>query len=75
MRLPSKVTSYKESIIYKFPILLEEVKKGTISLNSLYIEVENEFKGVSEYIETLVCLYAMNRLGYDENKEEVFYVV
>lgn len=36
MKVPSKVTPYKESTIAKFPVVLSILEKGDMSPNELY---------------------------------------
>ena len=38
MQLPNKIVSFKESVLYKFPIILCELDKNKISINELYMK-------------------------------------
>lgn len=63
MKIPSKVTPYKESTIAKFPIVLSFLEKGDISPSELYTKLKKgKVECVMEYVEVLDCLYAMNKI-------------
>lgn len=61
MRLPNKITSYKESIISKMPILLKKLNTKSYSVVDLYNEVRNDVS-ISDYQDTLVALYALGKI-------------
>ena len=42
MKFPSKVTPYKESIIAKFPMVLEKLEKKDMAPGELYKSVKNK---------------------------------
>lgn len=62
MRCPSKVTSYKESTIALFPIVLAQLEKKDLTPSELYKKVKNKVSGIQEYTEILDCLYALNKI-------------
>ncbi|QKN24248.1 ABC-three component system middle component 7 [Caproicibacterium lactatifermentans] len=67
MKLPSKVTPYKESTIAKFPVVLELLEKSDMTPQELYAKVrKSKIKDISEFVEVLDCLYAMNKIEIDE---------
>ena len=74
MRLPSKVTTYKQSIIAKFPIVLDALKKYDIAPDELYAKVKTKINNVDEYIEVLECLYVLGKIDYLEEQELITYV-
>ena len=72
MKVPSKVTPYKESTIAKFPIVLSLLEKGDMT-KELYAKVmKSKIKDIREFVEVLDCLYAMNKI---EMREEVLHYV
>jgi hypothetical protein len=75
MLLPNKLFSYNESIISKFPSILQILKKSPCSVSELYQRVQGNVTGVNEYMEILDCLYALNKIDYDEEAEVSRYVV
>lgn len=73
MKMPSKVTPYKESIIAKFPVILTILEKEDLSPTELYGKVrKSKIKDITEFVEVLECLYAMNKI---ELRKEVLYYV
>lgn len=62
MRFPSKFINYKNSSIYKFAYVLEELENVDLSVMSLYNKVKKHFQNIQEYIEVLDCLFAMNKI-------------
>lgn len=75
MLLPNKLYSYNESIISKFPGILQILKRAPISVSELYRMVQKDVTGVNEYIEILDCLYALNKIEFVEELEVLRYVV
>jgi hypothetical protein len=73
MKIPSKVTPYKESTIAKFPVVLAILEKGDMTPTELYAKVKkSRIQDITEFIEVLDCLYAMNKI---EIREEVLHYV
>lgn len=62
MKLPNKFITYKESIISKFPLVLEELKDCDLSISDLYKKIRKNIDGVQEYLDILDCLYALNKI-------------
>lgn len=72
MKFPSKVTPYKESIIAKFPMVLEKVEKKDMSPQELYKSVKNKVTDIREFMDIMDCLYALKKIELDG--EVVHYV-
>lgn len=72
MKFPSKVTPYKESIIAKFPMVLEKVEKKDMSPQELYKSMKNKVTDISEFMDIVDCLYALKKIELDG--EVVHYV-
>ena len=62
MRFPNKFINYKNSSIYKFAYVLEELEDVDLSIMSLYNKVKKYFQNIQEYIEVLDCLFAMKKI-------------
>jgi hypothetical protein len=62
MRFPSKVTSYNDSIIAKFSVVLKELSNTDMTPETLYSKIKNKVNGISEFMEIIVCLYALNEV-------------
>lgn len=74
MIIPNKVTSYKESIISKLPIILEKLIEKETNIQNLYFEVEKDFLDINEYILALDVLFVLDSIGLDEGKRSIRYV-
>lgn len=72
MKFPSKVTPYKESIIAKFPMVLEKVEKKDMSPQELYKSMKNKVTDIREFMDIMDCLYALKKIELDG--EVVHYV-
>ena len=75
MKLPSKITSYNESVLSRIPIILNILQNADIGVYSLYSATEQYFYGIEEYLDTLDCLFALQKIKYDANREVLCYVV
>ena len=56
MLLLNKLISYDQGIISKFPVVLKELKNGSVSVHDLYNRMIKKMSGISEFIDTLDCL-------------------
>ena len=74
MRLPSKVTSYRNSIIAKFPSVLALLAKESIPPSVLYKKVKSQVEDVGEFVDILDCLYALGKIELDEERGVLRYV-
>ena len=74
MRLPNKLYSYHESILSKFPVVLRALRERDFTVGDLYLYVRNYIVDASEYLQIIDCLYALNRIDYDEEGEVLTYV-
>lgn len=74
MLFPNKLCAYNESILSKLPIILKIVKDGPVTVLELYNRVSNNMIGVNEFIEVLDCLFALQKIEYDTEKEVLKYV-
>ena len=74
MRLPSKITSYRESVISKFPPILSVLQNSDMGVLALYESTMKYFSGIEDYLDTLDCLFALRRVRYDAECEVLCYV-
>lgn len=74
MRLPSKITSYRESVISKFPPILSVLQNSDMGVLALYESTMKYFSGIEDYLDTLDCLFALRRVRYDAEREVLCYV-
>ncbi|CRH86202.1 Uncharacterised protein [Chlamydia trachomatis] len=62
MKFPSKVTSYKESSLALFPVILKYLEKKDMTPSELYKKTRGKISGIQEFLEILDCLYALNKI-------------
>ena len=74
MRLPNKVISYNESIISKFPIILNLLKSKDYKVMELYEKLKADLD-IECFIETLDCLFALGKIEIDYKARRIHYVV
>ena len=75
MRLPSKITSYSESVISKFQPILDVLQSNETGVFVLYEATANHFNNIEEFIDTLDCLFALQKIKYDAEHEVLCYVI
>lgn len=63
MKMPNKVTLYKESSIAKFPVVLSLLEKKDMTPSELFSKVKkNKIQNIDEFVEIIDCLYAMHKI-------------
>lgn len=72
MRLPNKISTYKESIISKMPILLEQLSEIEKTPDQLYISSRGHFNSMGDFLTTLDCLYTLGKIGYDNDRRKLY---
>lgn len=71
MKFPNKVTSFKESTLSKFPIILKHLKVKDYTVLSLFNAVRKKMT-IKEYIDALDCLFVLDKIVL---KEEIIHYV
>lgn len=74
MLFPDKLFTYSESVISKFPAVLDVIKIQPIKVKELYVAVNKDVSGTAEFMDVLDCLYALGKVEYDAEKEVLRYV-
>ncbi len=74
MKLPNKVTSYKESVLSKLYSILEVLCQKDMHIYELYYNTKEKYSSYFDFIDALDCLFALGKIVYLENKEELHYV-
>lgn len=75
MQLPSKLFTYSESILSKFPLVLKALEKEPLSVSALYVRLQKHFSGISDFLEVLDALYALKKIDYNDDEEVLSYVI
>ena len=74
MKFPNKVTTYRQSLISKFPIILKELEKQDYYVGSLYGKVEKKMDGPEEYVQVLDCLFFLGKICFLPGGDILHYV-
>ena len=74
MILPSKLFSYNQSVLPKMVVLIKEIQKQERGVLELFQQVQDNFDGVDEFVETLDGLYALGKIELDTNRRTLKYV-
>jgi hypothetical protein len=69
MKIPNKVFSFEESVVSKFTPILNLLKSGSFKVNDLFHK--SGITDVIDFVDTLDCLFAMNKIYFDEDKKVV----
>jgi hypothetical protein len=73
MQLPSKVTTYQESIISLFPTVLGMLSERKLSVGGLFSEIKKKNKNLSvdSFIDILDCLFFLKKIKLSQSGEEI----
>ena len=69
MLFPNKLFTYRESVISKFPLALQLLQDSPMAVGDLYKALNKQLCGVSEFMGLMDCLYALNKIDFDEEEE------
>ncbi len=62
MRLPNKVTSFKQSTLTLFVPILEELSRGDTSPVVLYEKAGKKTGDIASFVDALDCLFALKKI-------------
>ena len=74
MRLPSKVTPYRNSILSKFPAVMKILAQEDITPGDLFQKVKKSEIELAEFIKILDGLYLLGRVQLVREKGVLHYV-
>lgn len=74
MKFPNKVISYKESVISKFPYILNVLKAKDMEPIELYSVSRKKFENVTEFVDVIVCLNALGKVVFSKDGSKLHYV-
>ncbi len=74
MLLPNKIISYNESILSKFPIVLNTLEDHDYLIIDLYAQLKT-YLGIECFIEVLDCLFALGKIEIDYTTRSIRYAV
>jgi len=64
--LPNKVINVDESVIWKLPIIIDELKKADQSVETLFKKVGKKFRNINEFIFCLETLYVLDKVDFND---------
>jgi hypothetical protein len=77
MRLPSKVTNYRSSLLALFPYILTELSLNDLDVLELYHAVKKgrySNLSIGVYLQALDCLFALGKINFIGDGEVLQYV-
>lgn len=74
MRLPNRVTPYRNSTLAKFPIVLKKLSECNMRPQELYCFLRSKSFSVTDYIEVLDCLFMLGKIEFVPGKDVLRYV-
>lgn len=66
MRLPSKVTPFRESVFSQYPPILKSLEKEPQTPDALYLALGSRFDNAASFVEVLDQLYALGKIELNE---------
>lgn len=75
MKFPNKVIRYNESVISKFPIILNFINNNEPTVFELFNSVRKYIEDVTDFIDILDCLFALGKITYNENTRRLTNVI
>lgn len=70
MLLPNKTIPYSESVISKFPVVLRFLQMhGQTKVGVMYGELKKSFSSIHAFVQTLDCLFALEKIKFNEDGE------
>ena len=74
MQLPNKITTFNESVLSKFPVVLSAVENGNVPVLQLYNSVKAKTEDIETFLGVLDCLYALGKIYLNEEERTICYV-
>jgi len=74
MLLPSKITTFQESVLSRLPLVLSVLSQESKSVSSLFDITKVSVKDIVEYLDILDCLYALGKIDYNPKTRLLDYV-
>ena len=74
MLLPSKVTSYRESILPEVIYIISKIEHlQHCNIMQLYNEIKPTYPSLNDFIDALIFLYAISKINFDNSSLEIIY--
>lgn len=69
MQLPNKLYSYKNSTLALVPMVLEELKGGSVPVNELYLRIRPLLHDPTDFLSVIDCVYALRAADMNDEGE------
>jgi len=67
IKLPNKLFPYQESIVSKFLLVISKLEVSDFTPMELYHSSRDKYNDISEFVDVLSCLYALNVIEINNN--------
>lgn len=74
LKIPSKVTTYSDSVLATFPKLMKKLNEQSMSPKNLFSATRRYFEDVGEFVEALDCLFILNKICINKETGELYIV-
>lgn len=74
MKLPNKLFSFEESTLANLPVVLGPLESGPMAVLDLFRSVDNTLGGPDEFLDTMICLYALGAVEITDERQVVAHV-
>ena len=69
MKFPNKLYSYKNSVLYLLPEILNQIKNGHSKIDDLFLVMRPKLEDPIDFLLAMDCLYALNAVNLNEENE------
>ncbi|SHL61593.1 hypothetical protein SAMN05720764_11852 [Fibrobacter sp. UWH5] len=66
MKLPNKLYSVRESFVYDFVVILNELSVANYSVHTLYEKLEDDFSSIVDFCDALDILFYLGKINIDD---------
>ena len=71
MRLPNKLFPFEETTLANLSIILTQLESGPTPVIELFRKVEGRLGGSDEFLDTMLCLYALGAVELDDERQVI----
>lgn len=71
MKLPSKIFTYKESILSKLAPILKYLEERSCRPDTIYKANKKIFKNINDFADCLTVLFVLGKIKFNPKSEEI----
>lgn len=75
MKLPNKATTYKESVISLFSVILSLLEREPLTPSELLNYINSDDLEITDFIGALDCLFALGKINHTQEGGLLTYVI